>query len=284
MRWRGERESSNVEDQRGTSGGGRIAIGGGLGTLVIIIIAVLLGADPRQLLQQVPTETQPSTSQSSRPANPKEEELKQFVSVVLGKTEDVWQEVFRQNGKQYREPKLVLFSDQVQSACGMASAASGPFYCPGDQKVYIDLAFYEELRRRFSSPGDFAQAYVIAHEVGHHVQKLLGISDRVDAMQQRMSEVEANKLSVRLELQADFFAGVFARYVQKQGLLEEGDIEEALHAASAIGDDAIQKQTSGRVVPDSFTHGTSEQRLRWFRKGFDTGDIRQGDTFAATNL
>jgi len=284
MRWRGERESSNVEDQRGTSGGGRIAIGGGLGTLVIIIIAVLLGADPRQLLQQVPTETQPSTSQSSRPANPKEEELKQFVSVVLGKTEDVWQEVFRQNGKQYREPKLVLFSDQVQSACGRASAASGPFYCPGDQKVYIDLAFYEELRRRFSSPGDFAQAYVIAHEVGHHVQKLLGISDRVDAMQQRMSEVEANKLSVRLELQADFFAGVFARYVQKQGLLEEGDIEEALHAASAIGDDAIQKQTSGRVVPDSFTHGTSEQRLRWFRKGFDTGDIRQGDTFAATNL
>jgi predicted metalloprotease len=284
MRWRGERESSNVEDQRGTSGGGRIAIGGGLGTLVIIIIAVLLGADPRQLLQQVPTETQPSTSQSSRPANPKEEELKQFVGVVLGKTEDVWQEVFRQNGKQYREPKLVLFSDQVQSACGMASAASGPFYCPGDQKVYIDLAFYEELRRRFSSPGDFAQAYVIAHEVGHHVQKLLGISDRVDAMQQRMSEVEANKLSVRLELQADFFAGVFARYVQKQGLLEEGDIEEALHAASAIGDDAIQKQTSGRVVPDSFTHGTSEQRLRWFRKGFDTGDIRQGDTFAATNL
>ncbi|HJX89553.1 MAG TPA: neutral zinc metallopeptidase [Pyrinomonadaceae bacterium] len=284
MRWRGERESSNVEDQRGMSGGGRIAIGGGLGTLVIIIIAVLLGADPRQLLQQVPTETQPSTSQSSRPANPKEEELKQFVSVVLGKTEDVWQEIFRQNGKEYREPKLVLFSDQVQSACGMASAASGPFYCPGDQKVYIDLAFYEELRRRFSSPGDFAQAYVIAHEVGHHVQKLLGISDRVDAMQQRMSEVEANKLSVRLELQADFFAGVFARYVQKQGLLEEGDIEEALHAASAIGDDAIQRQTSGRVVPDSFTHGTSEQRLRWFRKGFDTGDIRQGDTFAATNL
>jgi len=284
MRWRGERESSNVEDQRGMSGGGRIAIGGGLGTLLIIIIAVFLGADPRQLLQQVPMETQPSTSQSSRPANPQEEELKQFVSVVLGKTEDVWQEIFRQNGKQYREPKLVLFTDQVQSACGMASAASGPFYCPGDQRVYIDLAFYEELRRRFSSPGDFAQAYVIAHEVGHHVQKLLGISDRVDAMQQHMSEAEANKLSVRLELQADFFAGVFARYVQKQGLLEEGDIEEALHAASAIGDDAIQKQTSGRVVPDSFTHGTSEQRLRWFRKGFDTGDIRQGDTFAATNL
>ena len=284
MRWRGERESSNVEDQRGMSGGGRIAIGGGLGTLVIIIIAVLLGADPRQILQQVPNDTAPSTSQAPRPGNSQEEELKKFVSVVLAKTEDVWQDIFRQNGKQYRDPTLVLFTGEVQSACGLGSAASGPFYCPGDQKVYIDLSFYEELRRRFRSPGDFAQAYVIAHEVGHHVQKLLGISDRVDSMQRRMSEVDANRLSVRLELQADFFAGVFARYVQKQGLLEEGDIEEALNAASAIGDDAIQKQTSGRVVPDSFTHGTSEQRLRWFRKGFDTGDIRQGDTFSATNL
>jgi len=284
MRWRGERESSNVEDQRGMSGGGRIAIGGGLGTLVIIIIAVLLGADPRQFLQQVPNDTAPSTSQAPRPGNTEEEELKKFVSVVLAKTEDVWQDIFRQNGKQYRDPTLVLFTGEVQSACGLGSAASGPFYCPGDQKVYIDLSFYEELRRRFRSPGDFAQAYVIAHEVGHHVQKLLGISDRVDSMQRRMSEVDANRLSVRLELQADFFAGVFARYVQKQGLLEEGDIEEALNAASAIGDDAIQKQTSGRVVPDSFTHGTSEQRLRWFRKGFDTGDIRQGDTFSAANL
>ena len=285
MRWRGERESDNVEDRRGIGGGGRIAISGGVGTLVIIIIAILLGADPRQLLQQLPTDTNPApTQQGSRPNNPEEEELKKFVSVVLGKTEDVWQDIFRQNGKQYREPKLVLFTGQVQSACGLGSAASGPFYCPGDQKVYIDLSFYEELRRRFSSPGDFAQAYVIAHEVGHHVQKLLGISDRVDAMQQRMSEVEANKLSVRLELQADFFAGVWARYVQKQGLLEEGDIEDALHAASAIGDDAIQRQSSGRVVPDSFTHGTSEQRLRWFRKGFDTGDIRKGDTFSASSL
>jgi predicted metalloprotease len=284
MRWRGERESSNVEDRRGMSGGGRIAIGGGLGTLVIIIIAVLLGADPRQILQQVPNDTAPSTSQAPRPGNTEEEELKKFVSVVLAKTEDVWEDIFRQNGKQYRDPTLVLFTGEVQSACGLGSAASGPFYCPGDQKVYIDLSFYEELRRRFRSPGDFAQAYVIAHEVGHHVQKLLGISDRVDAMQRRMSEVDANRLSVRLELQADFFAGVFARNVQKQGLLEEGDIEEALNAASAIGDDAIQRQTSGRVVPDSFTHGTSEQRLRWFRKGFDTGDIRQGDTFSATSL
>ena len=284
MRWRGERESSNVEDRRGMSGGGRIAIGGGLGTLIIIIIAVLLGADPQQLLRQMPTDAPAPASQGPRNTNPQEDELKQFVSVVLGKTEDVWQEVFQQNGKTYREPTLVLFSDRVQSACGLGSAASGPFYCPGDQKVYIDLSFYEELRRRFSSPGDFAQAYVIAHEIGHHVQKLLGISDRVDAMQRRMSEVDANKLSVRLELQADFFAGVWARHVQKQGLLEQGDIEEALQAASAIGDDAIQRQSSGSVVPDSFTHGTSEQRLRWFRKGFDTGDIRQGDTFAAANL
>jgi uncharacterized protein len=284
MRWRGERESENVEDRRGMSGGGRIAIGGGVGTLIIIVLALLFGVDPQRLLQQLPTDTPPPASSGSSSRNPEEEELKKFVSVVLGKTEDVWQDIFQKSGKQYREPTLVLFTDQVQSACGQGSAASGPFYCPGDQKVYIDLSFYEELRRRFRSPGDFAQAYVIAHEVGHHVQKLLGISDRVDAMQRRMSEVEGNKLSVRLELQADFFAGVFARYVQKQGLLEEGDIEEALTAASAIGDDAIQRQSSGHIVPDSFTHGTSEQRLRWFRKGFDTGDIRQGDTFSATSL
>jgi predicted metalloprotease len=283
MRWRGERESGNVEDRRGF-GGGRVAVGGGIGTLIIIIIAVLLGADPRQILQQVPTGEPSTTSQGSRPPNPEEEELKKFVSVVLGKTEDVWQGVFQQNGRQYREPTLVLFTGQVQSACGTGSAASGPFYCPGDQKVYIDLSFYEELRRRFNSPGDFAQAYVIAHEVGHHIQKLLGTSDKVDAAQRRMSEVDANKLSVRLELQADFYAGIFARHIQKQGLLEEGDIEEALRAASAIGDDAIQRESTGHVVPDSFTHGTSEQRLRWFRKGFETGDIRQGDTFSAPSL
>jgi predicted metalloprotease len=210
--------------------------------------------------------------------------MKQFVSVVLAKSEDVWKDVFRQNGRQYREPTLVLFTDQVQSACGIAGAAVGPFYCPGDEKVYIELSFYEELRRRFNAPGDFAQAYVVAHEVGHHVQKLLGISDRVEAMQRRVSEAEANRLSVRLELQADFFAGVFARYVQNQGMLEAGDIDEALGAASAVGDDTIQRRTSGYVVPDSFTHGTSEQRLRWFKRGYETGDMRQGDTFSATNL
>ncbi|HEU4711093.1 MAG TPA: neutral zinc metallopeptidase [Pyrinomonadaceae bacterium] len=282
MRWRGERQSTNIEDRRGMSAG-KVAVGGGLGSIVILIIALLLGADPRQLLEQVPTDPS-SGGQVSRPVNPEEEELKQFVSVVLAKSEDVWTNVFSQNGRQYREPTLVLFSDRVQSACGMAGAAVGPFYCPGDEKVYIDLSFYEELRRRFQAPGDFAQAYVIAHEVGHHVQNLLGISGRVDAMQRRVSEVEANQLSVRLELQADFFAGVFARYVKDQGVLEPGDIEEALTAASAIGDDKIQRQTTGYVVPDSFTHGSSEQRLRWFKKGYDTGDMRQGDTFSAPSL
>lgn len=282
MRWRGERQSTNIEDRRGIGGRG-LAVGGGLGTLLIMILALVFGFDPQTLMQQVPDE-QPSQVQSSRPQNSEEEELKQFVAVVLAKSEDVWQDVFRKNGRQYREPTLVLFTDQVRSACGIAGAAVGPFYCPGDEKVYIDLAFYEELRRQFSAPGDFAQAYVVAHEVGHHVQKLLGITDRVDAMSNRMSEAETNQLSVRLELQADFFAGIFARYVQNQGLLEAGDIEEALRAASAVGDDKIQRRTTGYVVPDSFTHGTSEQRLRWFKRGYETGDIRQGDTFNATNL
>ena len=249
----------------------------------MIIIALLFGADPRQLLEQTPSGPS-SEVQSSRSTNPEEEELKQFVAVVLAKSEDVWTDVFRQNGRQYREPTLVLFTDQVQSACGIAGSAVGPFYCPGDEKVYIDLSFYEELRRRFNAPGDFAQAYVIAHEVGHHVQNLLGVSDRVDALQGRVSEREANQLSIRLELQADFFAGVFARYVQQQGMLDSDDIEEALRAASAVGDDTIQRRTTGRVMPDSFTHGTSEQRLRWFRKGYETGDLRQGDTFSTTNL
>lgn len=281
MRWRGERQSSNIEDRRGM--GGRVAVGGGLGTIVIIILALLFGADPRQFLEQAPTDGSTGV-QSSRPVNPEEEELKQFVSVVLAKSEDVWHDMFRQSGRQYREPTLVLFTDQVRSACGMAGSAVGPFYCPGDEKVYIDLSFYEELRRRFNAPGDFAQAYVIAHEVGHHVQNLLDITDRVDAMQRRVSEREANQLSVRLELQADFFAGIFARHIQRQGILEPGDIEEALRAASAVGDDQIQRRTTGHVVPDSFTHGTSEQRLRWFRKGYETGDMRQGDTFSASSL
>jgi predicted metalloprotease len=282
MRWRGERQSSNVEDQRGLSGG-KVAVGGGLGTLLVIIIALLFGADPRQLLEQVP-DSQPTQVQTSRPQSGEEEELKQFVAVVLAKSEDVWHEIFRQNGREYREPTLVLFTDQVRSACGLAGSAIGPFYCPGDEKVYIDLSFYNELRQRFNAPGDFAQAYVVAHEVGHHVQNQLGIMDRVSSAQQRMSETQANQLSVRLELQADFFAGMFARYVQNQGMLDAGDIEEALQAASAVGDDRLQRQATGRVMPDSFTHGTSEQRLRWFRKGYESGDMRQGDTFNTPSL
>ena len=284
MRWRGERQSTNIEDRRGMSTG-RVAVGGGLGGLLLLILALVFGVDPQQFLNQGPAEPPPSSQvQTARPQNSEEEELKQFVGVVLAKSEDVWTDEFRKNGQQYREPTLVLFTDQIRSACGLAGAAVGPFYCPNDEKVYIDLSFYEELRRQFNAPGDFAQAYVVAHEVGHHVQKLLGIMDRVDAMQRRMSEAEANQVSVRLELQADFFAGVFARHIQTQGMLEAGDIEEALRAASSVGDDQIQKRTTGYVVPDSFTHGTSEQRLRWFRRGYETGDLRQGDTFNATNL
>lgn len=284
MRWRGERQSENIEDRRGVSRGG-MAIGGGLGGIVLLVIALLLGADPRQLLeQQLPSEGPASGTQTSRPANPEEEELKQFISVVLASTEDVWTDIFRQSGRQYRQPKLQLFTDQADSACGLAGAAVGPFYCPADEKVYIDLSFFRELQTRFRAPGDFAQAYVIAHEVGHHVQQLLGTMDQVHAARRRSSEAEANEVSVRLELQADFLAGVWAHYAQKKGILEPGDIEEALGAASAIGDDRLQREAQGYVVPDSFTHGTSEQRIRWFRKGLETGDIRQGDTFSTRSL
>jgi uncharacterized protein len=281
MRWKGERESQNVEDQRGSRRG--LAIGGGLGTLVILGLALLFGGDPRAILEQLQGGGESTGTQTSRPVNPKEEELKRFTSVVLASTEDVWTDIFRREGGQYRPPKMVLFTDQVRSECGIAGAAVGPFYCPGDLKVYLDLSFFNELKNRFGAPGDFAQAYVIAHEVGHHIQKLLGTSDKVDAMRGRISEREMNQLSVRLELQADFYAGVWANYAQKKGLLETGDVEEALRAATAIGDDRLQRQTQGYVVPDSFTHGTSEQRVRWFRKGLETGDIRQGDTFNTRN-
>jgi hypothetical protein len=278
MRWRQGRQSVNVEDRRGLSRGG-IAIGGGLGGIIILVIALLLGADPRQLMEQLPSEGQAPPTQSSGAINPEEEELRQFVGAVLADTEDVWNDIFRQLGRQYREPTLVLFTDQVQSACGVAGAAVGPFYCPGDEKLYIDLSFYRELKTRFRAPGDFAQAYVIAHEVGHHVQHLLGTMDQVNSARQRASEAQANQLSVRLELQADFLAGVWANNAQKRDVLEQGDIEEALGAASAIGDDRLQRESQGYVVPDSFTHGSSEQRIRWFRKGLETGDVRQGDTF-----
>ena len=283
MRWRGERQSENVEDRRGISGGG-IAIGGGLGGIVLLVVALLMGADPRELLNQVGSEGPAPGTETSRPTNPKEEELKQFVSVVLANTEDVWTDVFRQAGRQYKKPTLVLFTDQVRSACGMAGAAVGPFYCPGDEKVYLDLSFFNELDRRFGAPGDFAQAYVVAHEIGHHVQRQLGTMDRVDSARGRVSEQQGNDLSVRLELQADFLAGVWAHYAQQKGNLDPGDVEEALGAASSVGDDRIQRQTQGYVVPDSFTHGSSEQRIRWFRKGLETGDIRQGDTFSTRSL
>jgi len=255
---------------------------GGLGGLVLLVLALLFGVDPSQLLEQVP-QNDPNSG-APRATNPAEEELKKFTETVLADTEDVWNEVFRQMGTRYQEPKLVLFTDQVRSGCGIAGAAVGPFYCPPDQKAYIDLAFYNDLKSRFKAPGDFAQAYVIAHEIGHHVQNLLGTMEKVNSAQQRVSKADANKLSVMLELQADFLAGVWAHHAQLKGVLESGDIEEALGAASAIGDDRIQRQQQGYVVPDSFTHGTSEQRIRWFKKGFETGDIRQGDTFNARIL
>ncbi len=282
MRWRDSRQSDNVEDRRGIGRGG-LAVGGGLGTILLVVVALLFGADPRKLLEQTPGGPAPG-AQTQQQGNQNNDEAKQFVSAVLGSTEDTWAQIFQQNGRRYKNPKLVLFTGQVDSACGLSSAAVGPFYCPGDEKVYIDLSFYRELKDRFHAPGDFAQAYVIAHEVGHHVQKLLGISDRMDAQRSRVSETEYNQLSVRLELQADFFAGVWAHYAQQRGILEVGDIEEALTAATAIGDDRLQRETQGYVVPDSFTHGTSEQRVRWFRKGYETGDIKQGDTFNARSL
>ncbi len=275
MRWRMGRRSGNVEDRRG---GGGLAIGG-IGAVIVTIVALLLGADPRELLQRI--EGAPP-GQESQPVPAEQDSLKDFVSVVLAETEDVWHERFRQMGREYREPVLVLFTGQVRSACGFAAAAVGPFYCPQDEKLYLDLGFYELLRRRFGAPGDFAQAYVIAHEVGHHVQNLLGIMDRVGRTRGDISEEEANQLSVRLELQADFLAGVWAHDARQ--VLEPGDVEEAVRAAEAIGDDRLQMESQGYIVPDSFTHGTSAQRVRWFLKGYQTGDISQGDTFQAGDL
>jgi predicted metalloprotease len=263
---------------------GGMAVGGGLGTLVLVGLALLFGADPRELLDQgQPGNPAPGT-QTARQVNPQEDELKQFSSVVLAETEDVWNTLFQQAGRRYREPTLSLFTGQTRSACGVAGASVGPFYCSGDEKVYLDLSFYRDMKTKLGAPGDFAQAYVIAHEVGHHVQNLLGTMEQVDARRGRMSEAEANRLSVMLELQADFYAGVWAHYAERRGIIEPGDIDEALGAASAVGDDRLQRQGQGYVVPDSFTHGSSEQRVRWFRKGFETGDIRQGDTFNARNL
>jgi predicted metalloprotease len=281
MRWIGGRESSNVDDRRGFSTGGGVAVGGGLIGVIFLVIKLLTGGDVSQDTQQIPGQTQ----QMSAEQKAADDERAKFVKVVLGYTEDVWDSLFRANGKEYTKPTLVLFRNGVQSACGMASSASGPFYCPGDQEVYIDLSFYEELENRFQAPGDFAEAYVIAHEIGHHVQKLLGISDKMDHLRQQLSEGEYNKYSVRLELQADFFAGVWAHHAQQmKNILDAGDIDEALNAANAIGDDRLQKESQGYVVPESFTHGTSKQRMYWFKKGFDTGDMNQGDTFRDPSL
>jgi len=282
MRWKGRKESSNVEDRRGISPRGKGLVGGGLGTIAIVIVVLLLGGDPTSILQNVQINDQTTSTNYTESANDKE--LAQFVSVVLAETENVWHAIFKEEGSTYREPKLVLFSGQVESACGVAGASTGPFYCPGDEKLYIDLSFFEELQNRFKAPGDFAMAYVIAHEVGHHIQKLTGVMDKMNDLRSRLSEEQYNKYSVRLELQADFYAGIWAHYTEQQDLLESGDLEEALKAASAVGDDNIQKQAQGYVVPESFTHGTSEQRKKWFYKGFTSGDIRQGDTFGASDL
>jgi len=285
MRWQGRRQSGNVEDRRGVSGRG-LAVGGGIGGLgiIIVILYMLLGGNPGDVTQGLQVD-QPYAAGPGEPLSAKDKEMGEFVSTVLADIEDVWNTQFQKMGEAYREPKLVLFSDRVESACGVAGASSGPFYCPGDEKVYIDLLFFEDMQRQLGAPGDFALAYVIAHEVGHHVQNLLGINDQVMAQRGRMTEKEFNKLMVRMELQADFLAGVFAHYARQiSGYLEAGDIEEGLNAASAVGDDRIMKQTQGTIVPDAFTHGTSEQRVRWFKKGLETGDIRQGDTFGAAVL
>jgi len=272
------RESSNVEDRRGMSFGGRSV---GIGTILLALVAMYFGVDPSVILQGdgpgVAVE-QPERA----PAPPADDTAARFVAQVLADTEDTWRELFRRNGMQYQDPKLVLFTGAVPTACGTGQAAMGPFYCPADQKVYIDLAFYRDLRERFRAPGEMAQAYVVAHEVGHHVQQQLGIADKVRQLQsQSRDRARANDLSVRMELQADCFSGIWAHHANRtRQILEQGDLESALTAAAAIGDDRLQKQTQGRVVPESFTHGTSEQRMRWFRRGFERGDLRQCDTFS----
>jgi uncharacterized protein len=281
MLWQGRRESENVEDARG-SGGGRLVVGGGIGTIILVVLYLLLGGDLQTLFNSQQAQL-PQTAQYDSQAS--RDEASKFVAVVLADTEDAWHEIFRQMGREYEEPRLVLFTDMIQSGCGFASGATGPFYCPQDRRVYIDLGFFRQLQERLGAGGDFAEAYVIAHEVGHHVQNLLGITDWMQSMRRRVSESDYNWLSVRLELQADFLAGVWARYADRiKHIVEAGDIEEATRAASAVGDDRLQYRSRGYVVPDSFTHGTSEQRVRWFRRGYETGDLSQGDTFKAPEL
>ncbi|PLW79113.1 KPN_02809 family neutral zinc metallopeptidase [Cohaesibacter celericrescens] len=301
MRWRGRRESSNVEDRRGQSSGGlsrgglKLPIGRGGGKPSLIMLVVIggvlwmLGVSPSTIISMlmggggsiVPqTQSQQQTTPQQSAAN---DEMASFVKVVLAETEDVWGTIFQQAGQKYPEPNLVLFSNRVSSACGAASSATGPFYCPGDKKVYIDLGFYRELKTKFEAPGDFAQAYVVAHEVGHHIQNITGVLPKFNQMRRSMSKLEANQMSIRVELQADCYAGVWAHFTNQKGLLERGDLEEALNAATQIGDDALQKRTQGYVVPDSFNHGTSVQRKRWFTRGFESGKVSSCDTFQVAN-
>lgn len=277
MLWRNRRQSGNVEDRRGS---GRF-VAGGIGTIVIALVVWLLGGNPLEFLggEQIQNTENVATD------IPENDTVAQFVAVVLADTEDVWDSIFRASGATYRQPKLVIFRNSVHSACGMASEASGPFYCPGDEKVYMDLSFCDEMKNRFGAPGDFAIAYVIAHEIGHHIQNQLGIIEKAARLKENATEKEANRIQVKVELQADFLAGVWAHYMSKyRHILEEGDTEEALNAASAVGDDHLQRQFQGRVVPDAFTHGTSEQRMRWFKKGYQSGDINQGNTLETENL
>lgn len=283
MRWLGRRGSGNIDDRRGMGGGG-LALGGG--GILVVILGLLFGQDATQLLSQLPLGE--STQQEGNIGSPTDDAGK-FADVVLADTDELWTAIFKENGKDYEQPTIVLFDNSVASACGSASSATGPFYCPTDKKIYLDLTFQQELKNRFGAGGDFPMAYVIAHEVGHHVQNLLGTSNKVQSMRGQVSATEYNRLSVKLELQADFYAGVYANYIKNlqqdgQSVLEDGDIEEALTAASAIGDDRLQKQSQGHVVPDSFTHGTSAQRMKWFKKGYETGDVSQGDTFSSSEL
>ncbi len=279
MKWQGREESANVEDRRG-----RIIRAGGVGIsglgLVVAVIYMLMGGNPLDLLQM--TQQQPARYeefQGNYQETPEEMQLRKFSAVVLRETEHVWHDVFAKTGRRYEEPTLTIYSGNVQSECGVASAGFGPFYCPLDKRIYLDLNFYNEMRHKFNAPGDFAMAYVIAHEVGHHVQNLLGILGEFHSLRSRVSQEEFNAYSVKLELQADYLAGVFAHYIQNKNLLDQGDFEEAMTAASAVGDDTIQKKTQGYIIPESFTHGTSKQRMGWFRKGFEVGDLSQGDTF-----
>ena len=276
MKWQGRKQSGNVEDRRGSSGKGKLIAGGGIIGVIFVIAQFILSDGDVSVLNQLGGSSAPT---EERELTAEEKESGKFIGVILQDTEDVWSEIFQENGMQYREPGLVLFTDAVQTGCGNASAATGPFYCPADQKLYMDLSFFDQLRQRFGAKGgDYAIAYVMAHEVGHHVQNLMGTAGKVRQLQQRGSQTEANELSVALELQADFYAGVFTNHNSEY--LSEGDIDEALSAANAVGDDAIQSRTSGQVNPDSFTHGTSEQRKKWFMRGYKTGDIKQGDTFS----